>query len=74
VVFRSLPGRFLIGTTLGAVVLAVLLPMLPVGRWFGFVPPPPLFFVYLIAATLAYLGLVEVAKAPFYRMLGRRAR
>jgi Mg2+-importing ATPase len=72
VVFRSLPGRFLIGTTLGAVVLAFLLPMLPVGRWFGFVPPPPLFFVYLIAATLAYLALVELAKVPFYRMLGRR--
>jgi magnesium-transporting ATPase (P-type) len=72
VAFRSLPGRFLIGTTLGAVVLAVLLPMLPVGHWFGFVPPPPLFFAYLIAATLAYLALVEVAKVPFYRMLGRR--
>lgn len=70
-VFRSRPGRFLVGMTAGAVGLAVLLPMLPVGRWFGFVPPPPLFFAYLVGATLAYLALVEMAKAPFYRMIAR---
>lgn len=69
--WHSRPGRFLVGTTTGAVVMALLLPALPIGRWFGFVPPPPLFFVYLIAATLAYLGLVEVAKAVFYRTIGR---
>jgi Mg2+-importing ATPase len=70
-VFRSKPGRFLVGMTVGAVVLAILLPLLPIGRWFGFVPPPPLFFVYLLAATLAYLALVEAAKIPFYRMVTR---
>jgi len=69
--FRSRPGRFLVGTTVGAVALALALPLLPVGRWFGFVPPPPLFFAYLLAATLAYLLLVEVAKIPFYRMFAR---
>jgi hypothetical protein len=30
-----------------------------------------MFFVYLIAATLAYLALVEVAKVPFYQTIGR---
>ena len=70
-VFRSRPGRFLIGMTLGAVGLAVLLPMLPIGRWFGFVPPPPLFYAYLVAATLAYLALVEVVKVLFYRTISR---
>ncbi len=69
--WRSRPGRLLVGSTLGAVAVAVLLPTLPVGHWFGFVPPPPLFFVYLTAATLAYLGLVEIAKAVFYRTIGR---
>jgi Mg2+-importing ATPase len=73
VVFRSRPGRFLVGMTTGAVALAILLPILPpawgIGGWFGFVQPPPLFFVFLLAATLAYLGLVEVAKVPFYRLL-----
>ena len=71
VAWRSRPDRFLVGTTLGAVAVALLLPLLPIGHWFGFVPPPPLFFVYLIAATLAYLALVEVAKLIFYRLLAR---
>ena len=68
VAWRSMPGWFLIGTTLGAVVAALLLPVLPVGRWFGFVPLPPPFFAYLLGATLAYLALVEVVKAVFYRV------
>jgi Mg2+-importing ATPase len=68
---RSRPGRLLFGMTVGAAVLAVLLPLLPIGHWFGFVRPPPLFYAYLSAATLAYLGLVELAKIPFYRKIGR---
>ena len=74
--FRSRPGRFLIGTTLGAVVLAIVLPLLPWGHWFGFIPPPPRFFVFVFAVTAAYLALVELAKAVFYRMIPafRRAR
>ena len=72
VFFRSRPNRFLVGMTLGAVVLAVALPLLPVGSWFGFVPPPPLFFAYLIGATVAYLALVEVAKMLFFRAIDRR--
>jgi Mg2+-importing ATPase len=36
------------------------------------VAPPPLFFAYLTGATLAYLALVEIVKAFFYRaMVGR---
>jgi P-type Mg2+ transporter len=65
--FRSKPHRFLVGMALGAVALAIALPFLPVGRWFGFVAPPPLFFAYLVAATAAYLALVEISKFFFYR-------
>ena len=71
--FRSRPGRFLIGTTVGAVAVALALSLLPPGRWFGFVPPPPVFFVFLVGVTIAYLALVEVAKALFYRVW-RKAR
>jgi Mg2+-importing ATPase len=42
------------------------------GRWFGFVTPPPLFFVFVTGATLAYLALVEVTKAIFYRFMAAR--
>ena len=66
-VFYSRPGRLLVGTTIGAVVVACALPVLPVGPWFGFVPPPRLFFVYLVGATLAYLAIVETVKLLFYK-------
>jgi P-type Mg2+ transporter len=65
--FRSRPHWFLVAMALGAVAVAIALPLLPLGRWFGFVAPPPLFFAYLVGATAAYLGLVEVTKRIFYR-------
>jgi len=70
-IFRSRPGRLLVGTTIGAIALAVALPALPIGPWFGFVPPPLLFFAYLVGATLAYLALVEAVKILFYRRFAR---
>jgi P-type Mg2+ transporter len=66
-IFRSRPHLFLAAMALGVVAVAIALPMLPVGRWFGFVAPPPLFFVFLVGATLAYLAIVEIAKRIFYR-------
>jgi Mg2+-importing ATPase len=65
--FRSRPHRFLVLMALGVVAIAVVLPFLPFGRWFDFVTPPPLFFIYLAGATVAYLALVELSKALFYR-------
>ena len=65
--FRSRPHGFLVAMALGSVAVAIVLPLLAVGRWFGFVPFPPLFLVYLIAATAAYLALVEITKTLFYR-------
>jgi Mg2+-importing ATPase len=70
--FRSAPGLFLTAMNLGAVALAIGLPLLPLGHWFGFVTPPPMFFVFLVAATTAYLALVEVSKVIFYRLMSRR--
>ncbi|MGC9954896.1 MAG: magnesium-translocating P-type ATPase [Rhizomicrobium sp.] len=70
--FRSMPRRFLVAMALGAVAVAIALPLLPVGRWFGFVAPPPLFFVFLIGATAAYLALVEIVKDFFYRFTAGR--
>jgi len=66
--FRSKPHRSLVILALGIVAVAILLPYLSIGRWFGFVAPPPLFFVYLIVTTLAYLAVVEVCKSFFYRL------
>ena len=56
---------------IAAVALAIVLPFLPfLGVWFGFVALPPSFFVFLVIATLAYLGLVELTKYVFYRFAG----
>ena len=77
VFFRSKPSGFLTVMNLGAIGAAIALPLLPwgVGAWFGFATPPPLFFVFLAIATIAYLALVEMAKAIFYRASsGRESR
>ena len=70
--FQSRPRRFLVAMALGAVAVAIVLPLLPLGHWFGFVAPPPLFFVFLIGATAAYLALVEIVKGFFYRFTAGR--
>jgi Mg2+-importing ATPase len=70
--FRSKPGRFLTVMNIGAIAIAIVLPFVPWGVWFGFVAPPPLFFVFLVVATLAYLALVEISKIVFYRFVLRR--
>lgn len=67
--FESWPHPLLGGLALGIVALAIALPFTPVGRWFGFVAPPPLFFLFLAAAVVAYLALVEVTKLLFYKHL-----
>ena len=68
--FLSRPHLFLVAMALGVIAVAIALPFLPVvGLWFGFVVPPPLFFVFLIGATLAYLAIVEITKRIFYRAM-----
>jgi Mg2+-importing ATPase len=71
--FRSRPNGFLVAMAVGVVAAAIALPLLPIGWWFGFVAPPPLFFAYLIGATIAYLALVEVTKSIFYRVTAGRS-
>ncbi|HET9166238.1 MAG TPA: magnesium-translocating P-type ATPase [Candidatus Angelobacter sp.] len=60
--FRSRPSRALTATTLGVVILGIILPFLPFGSRLGFTPLPPIYFAFLAAATVTYLLLVEIAK------------
>ena len=65
--FLSRPNLFLAAMAFGVIVVAMALPLTPaVGQWLGFVAPPPLFFAFLIGATLAYLAIVEITKRIFY--------
>lgn len=65
--FQSRPNKLLVAMALSTVAVAIGLPMLPIGHWFGFVEPPKLFFIYLTGATIAYLTIVEGVKSLFYR-------
>jgi P-type Mg2+ transporter len=65
---RSRPNPILAGTSIGIVVLAVLLPYTPLGTWFGFVPPSTTFLMAIGALVMTYLVLSQVVKSLFYRL------
>lgn len=59
---RSRPSRPLTVTTLLIVLLGMLLPVSPLAPALGFVPLPPLYFLFLTLAIVIYLSLVEIVK------------
>jgi P-type Mg2+ transporter len=69
--FQSKPNPLLLISSLAVVMLAVILPLLPIGRYFGFVAPPLQFFVILSLMVIAYLVVVEIVKRQFYRLYGQ---
>ena len=71
--FQSRPHLFLGGLALAIVALGIGLPYMPLARWLGFIALPSTFFLYLAAAVLAYLVVVEGAKQVFYRLYDGRA-
>jgi Mg2+-importing ATPase len=69
--WASRPSLALTSTALAVVAAGAVLPFTPLAALLGFVPLPPGFFLFLGAATLTYLALVEAVKA---RMLRRVLR
>ena len=65
--FRSRPSSILTVTSLAVVAIATALPFTPLGARLGFVPVPGLFFLILAGMVVAYLVMVQVVKAWFYR-------
>ncbi len=70
---KSKPHPVLALTSLLVVVLAITLPLLPLGQYFGFVAPPLFFYVVLLTPVLIYLACVQLAKYFFYRWLDQSA-
>jgi Mg2+-importing ATPase len=64
---RSRPNPLLVATSLAVVAAGILLPYTTLGRWFGFVPPPPAFLLALGAMVVCYLLLAQGVKNWFYR-------
>ena len=65
--WRSRPSRPLLGAIAGALAVAVLIPLSPLGPALGFAPLPPAFWLLLVVLVTAYLGLVELVKRRFER-------
>ena len=65
--FKSRAHPVLTITSLSVVAIATILPFTPLGKYFGFVPPPMEFYAILGGMVVAYLVIVEMAKRGFYR-------
>jgi Mg2+-importing ATPase len=65
--YRNRPGKWLLISTIGIVLLTLLLPMTPIAGSLGFVPLPPKFYAVLIGIILLYVITAEMAKRIFYR-------
>ncbi|MDO8662658.1 MAG: magnesium-translocating P-type ATPase [Candidatus Omnitrophota bacterium] len=67
---ESKPSQFLIFTSIYIVTIGLVLPFIPLGHYFRFVVPPPLFFVALFIIITAYLFLVQFVKSWFIKKYG----
>ena len=70
----SRPHVALVLTSLAVVLIALVLPLTPIGGYFGMQPPPPLFYGILAALVAGYLMLAEVTKRFFYAHLAPARR
>jgi Mg2+-importing ATPase len=64
--YRSRPSPWLLGTSVAVLILALAMPYLPGVAIFGFVPLPAPLMLGVVALTLAYVVVVELAKKQFY--------
>jgi len=70
--FKSRPSTTLLVSTFAVLAVAILLPLIPLGIWFGFVELPVTFYVFLALLIVAYLVLVEVLKRYFFKRYSHR--
>jgi Mg2+-importing ATPase len=66
---QSRPSRALVATTLGAVVLGLILIQPGLGEFFGFAPLPAAVILIIFVMVVVYLLLVEFVKQLFYKRM-----
>jgi Mg2+-importing ATPase len=69
--FRSRPGRLLLVSSLGMMMITPVIPWLPGASRLGFVPLPGVVLATLGAIVVAYVGTTELAKVWFYRFTAK---
>ena len=67
---ESRPSRFLILMSVIIVSIGIIIPFSPLARAFGFVKPPPMYFVALFIIIASYLLLVQFVKKWFIKKYG----
>jgi Mg2+-importing ATPase len=67
---ESKPSQFLMFTSIYIISIGLVLPFIPLGKYFGFVQPPPMFFLALIIIVGVYLLMVQLVKSWFIRKYG----
>lgn len=68
--FTSWPSPIVAILAVGVAALIMVLPYTILGAWFGLVPLPLLYLLYIVAVTIAYFTVLEVVKQRFYRRFG----
>ncbi|MCX6667028.1 MAG: magnesium-translocating P-type ATPase [Euryarchaeota archaeon] len=67
---ESKPSKFLIFTSLFIIAIGIMIPLSPLGKLFGFVAPPPLYFLALFIIVIVYLFMVQKVKKWFIKKYG----
>jgi Mg2+-importing ATPase len=67
---QSKPSKFLIFTSLCIVATGLILPFSRLAKPFGFIAPPPLYFLALVIIVVVYLVMVQFVKSWFIKRYG----
>jgi len=67
---ESKPSQFLMFTSIYIVTIGLIIPLTPLGKFFGFVTPPPTYFIALFFIVVTYLFLVQIGKKWFIKKYG----
>lgn len=67
---ESKSSQFLLFTSVYIVSFGLVMPFLPLGGYFGFVPPPAAYFVALTVIVILYLFSVQIVKSWFIKKYG----
>jgi len=67
--FKSLPGKYLSIATGMMAAFVLVLPYLPFGKLFGFVPLPLIFYFWMLVIVILYILSAEAAKYWFYKSM-----
>jgi Mg2+-importing ATPase len=67
---ESKPSQFLLFTSIYIVTIGLVIPLSSLNKFFGFVIPPPTYFIALFLIVVSYLFLAQIGKNWFIKRYG----